>query len=171
MGQHWPTRRPTKMLLQIWQPDCDPYSSLTEPFPARKGRLAATSGAPAAPGSLATDRLQPRRRWVGTTGLEAPAVCGGLEAGRCAQPQPHEKSRAPPASCLELAFNYTAWPPCPPRPSLRRGLVIGLSHLWSSSTRLGGPPTGARCFPDQVDVCILTGVTRKLRVRKEKQIH
>ena len=55
--------RPTKMLLQTWQPDCDQYSSLRSCFP----RDESGSDFRRRP-RIPCDRLQPPRRWVETTG-------------------------------------------------------------------------------------------------------
>lgn len=64
--------------------------ALAELFPPRRGRLAASSCIPVAPGSLATSSLL--EALGRTLGLETRAACRGLKAGRGAQPHPHEKS-------------------------------------------------------------------------------
>ena len=67
-----------------------PVALLRSCFRPRRGRLAASSGVPVTPGSLVTGSFP--EALGRTLGLEARAVCGGLKAGRGAQPQPQVKS-------------------------------------------------------------------------------
>lgn len=81
---------PTKMVLQTWQPACDPSLSCGAVSAQQEGvwQRVPASQSP-------QDPLRPApslRRWVGPSGWRHAAVCGGLKAGRGAQPQPHEKS-------------------------------------------------------------------------------
>lgn len=98
-GQHWPTRRPIRPRVQ--QRCFSKHGSLTATRIALSwSRFAREKGVwqrlPAPPQPQDPLRPAPAPEALGRNhGLEAPAVCGGLEAGRCAQPQPHEKSRAP----------------------------------------------------------------------------
>ena len=134
--------RPTKMLLQTWQPDCDQYSSLVELFPARRvwQRLPAPPQDPL--------RRAPAPEALGRNhGLEAPAVCGGLEAGRCAQLQPHEKSRAP---HLPAALSWLLTPPLslhvPQEPAFEVALSKWALTFMEFLRQIEGPTYGCSLF-------------------------
>lgn len=103
--------------------------------------------------------------------MEVPEVCGVLEAGRCSRPDHIKVPCAPPASCLELAFNST---------TLASMLLKRRPSKWPSNRAhvYGASPPGRLAYIRELTVSLTRwvfivsiGQRRKLRVREAKQIH